>query len=119
METTVLVVVIKNEKLTVIVRVAKYLTEPKLLGYQQDKTIITLAASCGRLFFESFVLAALSILKSDLNNSACAIDLHSPWAMSAGSTYGSYKFNVLQHLTEISPYFEYNSEGLNPDPPQD
>ncbi|CAF4621993.1 unnamed protein product, partial [Rotaria socialis] len=49
----------------------------------------------------------------------CAIDLHSPWTMSAGSTYGSYKFNVLQHLTGISPYFESNSEGLNPDPPQD
>ncbi|CAF2059459.1 unnamed protein product [Rotaria magnacalcarata] len=50
---------------------------------------------------------------------ACAIDLHSPWTMSAGSTYGSYKFNVLHHLTGISPYFESNSEGLNPDPPQD
>ncbi|CAM4962666.1 unnamed protein product [Rotaria socialis] len=71
------------------------------------------------LVVDCFSKAALSILKSDLNNSACAIDLHSPWAMSAGSTYGSYKFNVLQHLTEISPYFEYNSEGLNPDPPQD
>ena len=45
------------------------------------------------------------------------IDFRTPWIISAGPTYGSYKFNVLQHLTAISPYFESNSEGLSPDPP--
>ena len=43
---------------------------------------------------------------------------YTPWIISGGVTYGSYKFNVLQHLTGISPHFESNSEGLSPDPPQ-
>lgn len=47
-----------------------------------------------------------------------AADLYVPWIISAGPTYASYKFNVLQHLASISPYFEFNSDGLNPDPPQ-
>ena len=47
-----------------------------------------------------------------------ATSFHTPYIISAGPTYGSYKFNVLQHLTAISPYFESNSEGLNPDPPE-
>ena len=45
------------------------------------------------------------------------IDFRTPWIISAGPTYSSYKFNVLQHLSAISPYFESNSEGLSPDPP--
>ncbi|CAF2945412.1 unnamed protein product [Rotaria sp. Silwood2] len=48
-----------------------------------------------------------------------AIDLYSQTIITAGPTYGSYKFNVLQHLSAISPYFESNSNGLSPDPPQD
>ncbi|CAF3331496.1 unnamed protein product [Rotaria socialis] len=46
------------------------------------------------------------------------IDLYSPWIISAGPTFNAYKYNVLQHLTSISPYFESISDGLNPDPPQ-
>lgn len=39
--------------------------------------------------------------------------------ISAGPTYSSYRFNALEHLTAISPYFESNSnsDGLSPDPP--
>jgi acid phosphatase len=48
---------------------------------------------------------------------ADAIDFRTSWTISAGPTYSSYKFNVLQHLAAISPYFESNSEGLSPDPP--
>ncbi|CAF3407061.1 unnamed protein product [Rotaria sp. Silwood1] len=47
------------------------------------------------------------------------IDLYPYTIIRAGPTYGSYKFNVLQHLSGISPYFESNTNGLSPDPPQD
>lgn len=50
---------------------------------------------------------------------ACAIDLYDPSVISAGPTYGSYKFNVLQHLSGIAPYFESQSDQLSPDPPRD
>ncbi|CAF3444848.1 unnamed protein product [Rotaria socialis] len=43
------------------------------------------------------------------------IPIYNSWTISPGSTYDSYKFNVLHHLTAISPYFQYNSEELSPD----
>lgn len=47
-----------------------------------------------------------------------AVDLYTLWIITAGPSYSSYKFNVLQLLAAISPYFESNSNGLSPDPPQ-
>ena len=45
------------------------------------------------------------------------IDLYAEHMIRAGPTYGSYQFNVLQHLSAISPYFESNANTLSPDPP--
>ncbi|CAF0985804.1 unnamed protein product [Didymodactylos carnosus] len=45
-----------------------------------------------------------------------AIDLYPPYTITAGPTYTAYKFNILQHLTALSPYFETNTNGLSPDP---
>lgn len=47
-----------------------------------------------------------------------SFDLYASAIITAGPTYGFYKFNILQHLTAISPYFESNANELSPDPPQ-
>lgn len=46
------------------------------------------------------------------------IDLYPQSKITAGPTYGSYRFNILQHLSGISPYFESNDNELSPTPPQ-
>lgn len=60
----------------------------------------------------TFLLSIFFISKVYANN------LYTSWIISGSATYNTYKFNVLHHLTGISPYFESNSEGLSPDPPQ-
>lgn len=45
------------------------------------------------------------------------IDLYTPSIITGGPTYSSYKFNVLQHLTAIAPYFESTDNERSPDPP--
>lgn len=45
-------------------------------------------------------------------------DLSTSSIITAGPTYSFYQFNVLQHLTALSPYFESNVNELSPDPPQ-
>ncbi|CAF0840388.1 unnamed protein product [Didymodactylos carnosus] len=59
------------------------------------------------------LLITLSVLTSTYD----AIDLYPPYTITAGPTYTAYKFNILQHLTALSPYFETNTNGLSPDPP--
>ncbi|UJR29439.1 hypothetical protein I4U23_010651 [Adineta vaga] len=45
------------------------------------------------------------------------IDLSHFSILTSPSSYPSYKFNILHHLTAISPYFDSESNELNPDPP--
>jgi acid phosphatase len=47
-----------------------------------------------------------------------SFDFYPSEIISGGPTYLSYKFNVLEHLTGISPYFQSNENELSPDPSQ-
>jgi hypothetical protein len=46
------------------------------------------------------------------------IHLYKEEIVRSGQTYGQYQFNILHHLSGISPYFESNNDELNPDPPE-
>ncbi|CAF1293391.1 unnamed protein product [Adineta steineri] len=63
-------------------------------------------------------ISSLLLLFICLITKGHASDISTPPIITAGPTYGSYKFNVLQHLSGISPYFDSNANELSPDPPQ-
>ena len=44
------------------------------------------------------------------------LDIHKEELILGDETYNSYKFNILHHLSGISPYFESNVDELNPSP---
>jgi acid phosphatase len=58
------------------------------------------------------------ILLISLINKIHGIGLHKEEIIVGDQTYNSYKFNILHHLSGISPYFESNNDQLNPSPPQ-
>jgi hypothetical protein len=46
------------------------------------------------------------------------IDFYKEELIRGDKTYKTYKFNIYHHLSGISPYFESNNEGLNPNIPE-
>ncbi|CAF1049042.1 unnamed protein product [Adineta steineri] len=46
------------------------------------------------------------------------IHLYKEEIIRAHHTYDKYQFNILHHLSGIAPYFESNTDELNPDPPE-
>ena len=63
-------------------------------------------------------ISLLLCLSNSLITEGNPIDLYPQSKITAGPTYGSYGFNILQHLSGISPYFESNANDLSPEPPQ-
>lgn len=59
----------------------------------------------------------LILLLISLITESYPVDWYKPSIITGGVTYNSYKFNVLHHLSALSPYFESHTNERSPDPP--